>query len=364
LPTFERGEATSGSASAGGPTLATSSGSVGGQGGQSGEECVRAHVPEAPSSDDGGVEQDLTAALRSLSVRDATQKISGFDLDGLCTCSGDSWSCLPETLTRQSNAYCDAAGGRDNSLGQLLLDAGDTVGVTSWKPIWSEAANDGRWGLLFQLEDYNGSLNDSQVKLTVLTSDGLSPAAPKPAWLGDDIWPPSEDSFALDSKGMPDPSAPLAHDPKAYVSNGILVAQLPKLLLRIDSIPFAIALELDAVTLSATLEGSGNQFAMRKGTLAARMSTHQLLNALNSIRFNSLLICQTDELYPTSRSAWCSARDLPANAQVEPSIPCANISAALAFEAEAAQRGEPKASKSFVRDCLPEAQIGDTPCID
>lgn len=363
LPTFERGEPISNATSAGG-TSSTSSSSAGG--GQGGEACVLATPVEPPANDDAGTSQEATAAVRIFSVVDDNGTLSGFDQDGLCSCKGDSWSCLPNKLSRQSEAYCDAPGGRDNAFGQLLVDVGKGLdqSFSSWKTRWSAAADEGRWGLLFELSDYNGSLNDQQLAVRAFTSDGFELNSPKPIWQGADSWPISSDSFTLDGNGQVDPTAPLSQDEKAYVRDGFLVARLPVVRLRVDTPELAFELLMKAVILQAKLEGSGTDFTMRDGKLAGRIEAIEMIRALNSIQADDLILCQQEDLYKPTRSKWCVAMDLHADGKGTATDPCDGISVSFRFEAFAAVRGEVVPPADFDRNCPPEAASLDPVCVN
>ncbi len=212
-----------------------------------GQRCELDRPPlRPPGSDDGEDVGELVYALKDVVLNQDGERwrTIGYDLDGLCSigpmppveCRPPSRTAAPET---------DGEGGIDNAFGHHLYPL---VAVTL--PTLEEDARAseelGIGAIVVRIRGWNGEPNDPRVDAMLLIgqagtegpADGSRPAvddsgtelllpdgssAPPPAWEGNDWFWARSDSF-FDG----DEARPLLRDDNAYVSDNLLVAQLPE----------------------------------------------------------------------------------------------------------------------------------------
>jgi hypothetical protein len=305
--------------------------------------CRLATAPPPPASDDpsSNGEQSFIVALRGLDMGfppDGGVPVPhGYDLDHVATCcQGAPESCVSATAT----PHCDGEGGIDNSGGQLIAD------LQKVAPTFSDTAvnyhiENGLYTVLFQVQHYNGTANDTQVTIGVLAShgmDGPPDAAPTPKWDGTDKW-------TVDSDYVFDPDAqavtPGTFDSHAYVAGGVLVASLDFAIALGGSGGNLVIVSLTAGVLTANVVGAGGgTFRLEGAQVAGRWSSRALLAELPWIFAFGAFICPNTNTYATLKPLICKAADLAGEPFRDGTgAPCDALSLAFGFSALPAQVG-------------------------
>lgn len=138
-----------------------------------------ATLPTRPAVLDRDDGPRLTFALRriDLSGRAADGGVTGFDLDGVCSCSAtdDSAhagapSCTPPDASTSSG--CDQARGIDNAIvGSGIDSLARSFGVALDEPTTHAAC--GRKTVIVLLDRYNGAADDPEISIAFVTSFGI-----------------------------------------------------------------------------------------------------------------------------------------------------------------------------------------------
>ena len=211
-----------------------------------GPACELLHPPPRPDlADDGASVGERVWALKDVVLNQDGERwrTIGYDLDGLCSVAPTpAVECVPPA--RGADPETDGESGIDNAFGHWLYPL---VQVTLPTLEADARASEelGVGAILVVLDGWNGEPNDSRVEATLLVgvtgttgeSDGTRPdvveagsqitvsdgsAAPPPAWDGNDWFWVRSDGYS-----ETDPTQPVLFDDNAYVSEGLLVAQLP-----------------------------------------------------------------------------------------------------------------------------------------
>jgi hypothetical protein len=324
--------------------------------------CNHAYPPEPPQIVDASGNlgsSSIFAAFNSIDIGvaggiDAAIPPFGYDLDHDCTCPGQR-SCTPRSGAPPAES-CDDKRGRDNIDIQLfrLLESAASAGTTQI----DQGLSAGQYGLLLEIQDYNGTENDPVVTVNFYVSNGLNRDAdggiPTPKLDGTDRWTIDPSSYVGQQTG----GTPAYTADVAYVTGGTLVAHIPQ------SIPIAFGdrsflggatMELYGAVIVGQLQlqqfdsGIPNSFgfAITQGTIAGRWSTRQLLSTLATIPEEGGFLCLTDPslynqyLYKAFKAVACLAADIsqdPSNDNK--GVPCDAISVGMQFTAVPALRGD------------------------
>ncbi len=308
--------------------------------GADGDTCDHAEPPPRPAADDpsDGGDIEILSALASVDFNLAGDAgVIGFDLDRTCTCPG------PESCVAQSNGnpHCDDARGRDNSGGALIQQFSSLTSVLDATKLDQHIAQ-GLYSLVLRVRGYNGTANDSQVSVAAFSSNGTVPlddagTNPVPKHDGTDQWGIDPASVV----GTPPPYVAAYEDDAAYVSGGVLVANV--------SFPFSIGtsfganfLRLDGAYLVATLAKTAGGYTL-SGVVTGRWDTRNLLTGMQAIKdpFNpGQFLCGTNATYAAFKAAICAAADIASeSASDNTGAPCNALSLAVGFQAEPAQLG-------------------------
>ncbi len=273
--------------------------------------CVPAVVPSPPNDDgDGGAtETNITFALQSIDVGanpNANGGPYGWDLDTVCTCvdNGPS-SCSPQS---DAGRVCDDDAGRDHASVALFgalafagpaFDAGAVVSTLSGQ--LNEGLQAGQYGLLIEVQGYNGLPNDSRVTVNVYQSNGLNAVedggTPHVAGNSTDKWTVDPGSIVNGQKftgvsctgGGSSQCTPSFTDVNAYVTNYVLVANLLTLPVAFgnNSVLAGVSMTLSSAVLTGTISFSNANntplYTLQHGTLAGRWKTQALLSTLAGI---------------------------------------------------------------------------------
>ena len=309
----------------------TSSGSSGGAGGGDAMVCSPAQPPPPPSTKGGGGSGVLTFAMRMIELGGPSKSV-GFDLDGLCTCPGET-GCQEPAWAKAS--HCDTAEGRDNGAGNAFTTINEAfapLGVVSSSQL-SQQANSGAWSVLVNVSGYNGGDDDDQVEVALYTTPGLGAVAPK--WDGTDAWPVApislKDGASLDQ--------PINKDASAYITSRVLVAHLPGATLVFQSPGVHLQVDLTSVVFSATLEApDGGTVRLGEGALSATWTAPALFQDLSGLRVNgNKALCVGSTFYSIVKDALCQAIDISSSGT--PGSACDALSFSVGFEASPALLG-------------------------
>ncbi len=283
------------------------------------DPCVHRLPPKRPLVDDDAVTKN-----QYILVVDGVDPLGGglsggalgYDLDGVCTCfpdpttrNGGRASCV-----NRGQTACDYEGGVDNAVLEPLTRFTSLVPGGLKQALIQQDVACGRRGLVFVVAGYNGKLNDGEVTLGTIISDGLyvphdggerdagcfgpdddASAGPfPPAWKGDDLWSTLPSSVYRTGAG-PIPVVLLA----AYVTDGVLV-------LDDNHVPLPIVfagsvVHISSPVLVAPLKGvdeRGETVALgagaaprflrvEGGVVAGRISGDEFLTAIGRLKINS-----------------------------------------------------------------------------
>lgn len=303
-----------------------------------------ATYPDPPSVADQMPNGTYVLALRSIELGEDSATPPGFDLDGQCTCVNEAGPTCVGAIQ-----HCDAPNGIDNTMSKLMKLVATAAGLGSFgSAYFSAKANEGLWGMLIKIDNYNGLEDDPSVEVAVLVSPGfgMTDAGP-PKWNGADTWPVSEASIDKDA------GVPVYQSAGAYVSNNVLVAALPTASLVISGGMETITINVTGGVLTGTLQGAGGLFRLTNGILAGRWREADVFKALSSYRdSNGKPFCTDATLfYNNAKGAVCNSRDILADGTGAKSLPCDSLSLGIGFTAEPAALGEMKVPAAPTPGC-------------
>ncbi len=300
--------------------------------------CVLARWPEAPRTEDGTDTVRFVVALKEIGLSTLPPTpVTGFDLDGQCTCPGPR-TCVPRAS--DAGQHCDEPGGRDISMNRNVFE------LIAQSPGFSaETLNanliKGRYGVLVEISDYNGGKNDKSVRVSMFLSSGTAGDA-GPGWDGGDPWDLDPKSLAGDA-GAP---TSVYVDTSAYVTDGVLVAsRLTGVKLSLGVGGEAVDLELAQGVMSAKIVARGGGYALEGGTIAGRWPTKNVLKAIAPLNAPGLDVplCSPlgKTLYDFAKGVICRAADVSSNAarDEDKGADCDALSFAMRFVAEPARFG-------------------------
>jgi hypothetical protein len=309
--------------------------------------CVLAHWPEAPRTEDdadGGGNVRFIVALKEIGLSTKPPNpVSGYDLDGQCTCFPGPRTCVPRVA--DAGDHCDEPGGRDISMNRNVFE------VVAQSPAFSaETLNanltKGRYGMLAEISEYNGGKNDKSVRVQIFLSSGTSGDA-GPQWDGGDPWD-------LDPKTLASDAGPTSIyvDTTAYVSDGVLVASKlagVKITLGVGS--ESVDLELAQAVFTARVEKRTSGFALADGTIVGRWPTKNVLKAIAPLQAPGLgqPLCApiSKGIYDYAKGVICRSADISSNParDEDRGADCDALSFAMRFLAEPARFGVVRAKE-------------------
>ncbi|MBW2524464.1 MAG: hypothetical protein JRI23_09825 [Deltaproteobacteria bacterium] len=359
-----------GSPSATASTSGTAGASEGGAGGAA--ACVHETWPAPPASADPGTNSvDFVVAARSFDFGNGDLSEGpavGYDLDNLCSCQGQDFSCREPAWATAD--HCDGPGGRDNAIAQLFHQIG-MFDDDFTSAHYTESAELGRNTILIRVRNYNGRANDDQITVSVHPSQGLDEepclaTGTVPAWDGTDPWPIHANSLEVEpgtggsgAGGGPacgnngyDPDAARYVDDNAYVTEGVMVANLPRLSLAFIADSEPIPVELVAGFVTGRLEQQGTQWYVREGLVVGRWEVTEFFRMIGNTSDGGPL-CTNHDLYPLLKSAACQFPDIAAQLS-GPTTPCDAYSFGMAFEGHPALFGSVLPPVSTESPCAPD----------
>ena len=343
------------------------SGGSGGTEGGADAGCPLAQPPSPPTGAAPGGDTEVVVAVRQVDFGDQTDAIGptwqriGYDLDKLCTCTGDTaGSCKGPKKT-----LCDGYEGRDNALGEFLYQIRNVFKITeASSEQLSQKIETGTNTILIKISGYNGTPDDAAVEVTWYASadfDMTNPTPPK--WDGTDTWSVLSTSLqpqaGADGGEEYDVAHPKYVDKLAYVTQGTLTASLP-------AGSFALAtdqsIDFTAAFLTAKLVKKGSSYSMEEGVLAGITSVGQVLGALSSTKdpVTKKPLCTDNLLYGGVKNLVCGFPDM--SVLGSPSKPCDHFSLGLKMRGEPAKLGPVTVNQLDPSPCAPGTHPKDDSC--
>lgn len=253
-------------------------------------------VPARPGSGSGGNGGELVGAmseLRFLSADGATPL--GYDLDNLCTCP-DKRACSNPSATDQQ---CDTANtGIDNAAGKILnlLFPPEADGRIQ------ESLRNGRFGIVLRVQDWNGTSDDADVKVSIYNVAGIQSSA-----------------FLVDDASLLNPVdlGAKVFDTSAYVAGGQLVAtfdfdfrlEVPNGLDAATAPTSIVTIPLSSSKLVGRISKNGDKgLVLTNAQLVGRVTVTRIFEQLGVFGF-----CQKDQGFSGIKTQACAALDLPSS---------------------------------------------------
>lgn len=302
----------------------------------------------------------------------------GLDVDGLCT-NPVSCSAAPKDdlgCTTAAGVPADGQGCRDNAFAQIepQIASDPALGVA-----YGINENDfdcelyrGGFNILFKISQYNGKLDDDQVRVDLYMSPGLQ-TIPSwkcnggDAWKGQIVWLSSA-PWLVDQAGLSGaiagngtlPNAKSLDDPSAFVRAGYLVAHIPnggQLRFIGDQTShngFAVILQQGLLT-GRLFKNQDNLWAMDDALITGRIRRSDLEQSFNDIGFcDSGTVAPVQPVsaaeYKKLTDSLDQNQDVLANGANSKSAGCDALSVGIGFEAIAITPGQ-AVSVSTLQKC-------------
>jgi hypothetical protein len=338
------------------------------EGGEAGPgPCALFHPPPRPAADDPSSNQNVQIVLAvrtiDMGVRldGGAPPVLGYDLDQVDTCCmAGPESCKP----RASGAvHCDEEGGRDDSTAGLVYDLSVVSNGQFNQDEINSYLNQGFYGYLARVRQYNGQPNDTQVELSVYTSNGtLTPDGGKvlPQWKGNDVWSLDPGSvFSNDGGGG---VIPVYADVNAYVSGGMLVGSMDfPITLGGTGGTSEVTLHLSEGMLSGQLVPKGTSYEFQNGLITGRSAVPDLLNEMQGFNdpINGGYLCQGTSTYETVKMLICQRADIALHiTEDNTGALCDAVSVAIALTGYPARFGATVPKSGVPKGC-PDAALDD-----
>ena len=322
--------------------------------------CARATYPDRPAGDDdaGADAGDIVLAVQRFDFAPNVDGgvLRGYDLDQRCTCPGAS-SCVP---LKGAPTICDDDAGRDNS-GAQLLDTFTKVASAFSPQKLNQKLQNGEFGLIVRIRNYNGTANDTSVEAALFLSngtpsatDGGPPIVPKLD--GNDSWTIDPQSL-LGGVAPPYIPQPNSTDTAAYVSDGVVVASLANadLELNAGSGLGSLRVNLTGVVVTGRLVPNGTGgYRVDDGVITGRWPSQKFLTSLAPIKdpITTDYLCGDASTYGSLKTLICKNLDVTSFPQNDnTSAPCDAISIALGFAAGTAKLGPVNAGVAPSQPC-------------
>jgi hypothetical protein len=277
----------------------------------------------------------------------------GFDLDEACTEHGAAECTLPEW----ASGTRDGPECQDNAFGDVVHRLRQNLsGASSERR--SELLQAGEvHTALIRVRDYNGQINDDQVRVELFVGLPLRQGseAPGPTWDGSDIW-------TIDESSVTDEGAARFEDPAAYVSASQLVVTLPRarwpLTIRDRSIMGGYwVLALERAFIVCNIEENDGMYQLSACTLGGRLPSDTLVRDLWRLQdprslSEDAFLCTNTSLYPRLKESICWLTD-SASVPGPVSSPCDALSLGVAFDTRPALLGDVAAAAPPASTCPP-----------
>lgn len=322
---------------------------------EGGSACQLAVPPSRPTLAPSTDAVEFTIVVRSVDIGDVSADAGattvaprGYDMDGVCTTSQRSTSCAPRPWV--GSVTLDGPGGRDNAVGQLLVEQQKIFGLrVLGSDITNEALTRGvdpPIGVL-RIRGFSGFSEDDHVEVdwfvaTTLaaTTDGGTATAQPPAFDTTDRWPVFADTVANGSAATAGATVSHYRDANAFVSLRRLVAHFDQGEIPMRGVFFAVT----NVSLTGDLQRDPvtGVWALENGVVEARGSTDVLMSLIPEIasKVFGVSICTDDQSnYPRIKRYVCSSADLPEVIGSPTSAPCTGSSVGMSIVTAPASLG-------------------------
>lgn len=307
------------------------------------DACVLHSPPTRPTSGDG-TGTALTFAVSTIALQQ-DGGTSGYDLDQQCTCQGGGRSCTNEKAT--ATAICDQPGGVDNAGAPLYAKlAEQALTLVNYNIDPAGPVSRGRATILFQLSEWNGTPNDTNVTLGLIYSFGTngSQDAGSSFWGADaGTIPPKNDGtdvWTFDPDSVPG-GTPRVEDRAAYVRDGVLVGRFSNLALALGVVRFTVQDVIITGKLVPFSGGSGTQIV--DGLIQGRDSAEDMLTQFQLFRSPlppGNYLCREDPTYGFLRDQICASLDIrKAPGDDNKNLACDAVAIAVHYQAVPAIRG-------------------------
>jgi len=320
--------------------------------------CMGAAPPAAPAqSTPSAVSGSFFVAMQTVTFEDPPDggEPLGLNLDQDCTCEGPGddgpASCVGATPN------CDGVDGRDVALTRLV-QLFDALFPGAFEARFDHLVATGRLSFLIGVVDYDEGPDDVQLGVTgyvasgIVAPDGGSGGAPR--WDGTDVWsvdPASESGYkdaGPDSSGVYEPRYFAS---QAYVTNGVLVAELPEIALDLGVGTF----QIENVILVARIGTSAAGHTL-DGQLVGRCQLRNILSFVSGIEDPAMpgaYLCGDDATYLNDvKPAICHAADVMGDPLLDNTgAACDGLSVAMGFHAVEARVGPPVPLPRAVSTC-------------
>jgi hypothetical protein len=215
------------------------------------------------------------------------------------------------------------------------------------------ALDHGKFSLLFRLGRWNGEANDPEVSLQVLNAFDANRGTDGGARFdGNDTWVIDGESLISNI-----PTSPVL---KAYVTNGVLVAEMPSLVFK-ARVPtnnekwLLLRVVLRDAHITARITRTATGFTLDEGQIGGRSPSAELLTLAMYLG-----VCPGSVAFDSVKPLLCDARDLPVDpAKDGRDFACDAVSVGVSFEASPANAA---ATVDMPPDALPCAAMMPMDC--
>ncbi len=299
-------------------------------------------IPKPPSvaAAPSGEPQTYLFAVSSLDLGiDLDNARPGFDLDHQTTMDLETNGCAfsPGDQGVILQYAKDPSNGVDNVTSKLLGLLG-TFSPEFTATAINERLRRGKFGLVFSIQDWNGTDDDPEIRIQVFPALGIESANDPdgglvtPTFTNRDRWRPDA-RFDPKAGGAPMLSS------QAWVHDGIIAARfleltLPFLALELDPKPFDARL-INVWVATRLSKSSNGTLTLSSGTIGARLRTNDLFKEMRYVNVGpSLRVCSVPGLVALLRKQSCMVRDVRENyCDDNLGLPCEALSFGAGFEA-------------------------------
>ncbi len=340
--------------------------------------CISAGVPTAeqrPKNAGGDNIDPVYVAVDSMALGSLDRNQSagsgdawkdlGFDLDGLCSASEGC-------ETGQFEVACDSIGApppdgrscRDNSFGKLEAEAVQLQGIGKEFGLNNDGFNcalcRGDYNFVIKISEWNGTDNDSNVRVELFPSPGITTKpswscdlnAPEGAWKKNPCWKATDEWLAQDVGVIgDDPITGKARlsDPSAYVRDGYVVGQLPAdtaFWFPGESAARAYPLTLQRGVFAGHIFQKDGKWVIEDGTIAGFAKVTDMIDG-----FEQLGVCSGHPLYSSITFFVNGGADSLATGAVSPDATCDAVSVGIGFNAREAKVAKTKVGAAPLPGC-------------
>jgi hypothetical protein len=303
------------------------------------QSCSHAVPPTRPGGSASGGSTVITTAVRKVDLGESSTQENpvGLDLDRTCTCIPEGESCRSEY---SKDNHCDDLNGVDNAGAKLFKSLLAISSEGAGSVFYTQMAEEGQWGLMLAISDYNGAPNDELVTVSLYPSPGMDSGGGGVAlWNGQDEWPVVSDSL----KDGASIDQPVYLDVNAYVANNVLVAEFPELRFRFSGPNSNLSINVRSTTVMGLLATVPDGLGVRvtRGVMAGYWRIEDVFGGVASLVANGDVLCNNGGLlYNQTKGVLCDFIDIALNPPPdEDEILCNALSFGMGFETFPAKIG-------------------------